>query len=415
MNRGCAIMLVCMLVCDIFSMNVFADLYERAPDVLPGTLPEMSNPSYWIARMKNPDEVVLILAELLRRNEAFQRRMRSPDPFEGVAPERMPIPYFYPGLVLYRPDLRSVAPEAVADTVRLRIEQQTDYLRSRDWGNAFAVKYGKEEIDAIEDEMALSRVKARVAIRDGIAVRTCRLRNVPSFYPQQVGTSDTGSHRWDLWSIAILKIGKPVTVLHASKTGEYLLVLCDIGYGWVRSENIAFGDEKEIGKFAEPEHFVVCTGDRVRFYTDETCMYASGWFMMGNRLPLASHNNSRQIQVPVRRIDGRFTTDTAWLSPDADVHVGYLPYTRLNIVVTAFKLLGKPYDWTGELLSWQHETAYTDVFACFGFDLPHRDPLFTFYGDDETVLLPSAGNRLSPSRAAGGTPSFYSASITANP
>ncbi len=264
-------------------------------------------------------------------------------------------------------------------------------MRSREWGNAFAVKYAGWEIDAIEEEMALERVENSIKIRHGIAVRTSRLRNVPSFYPQQVGTGVTGSHRWDRWGIGIVKIGKPVTVLHASKTGEYLMVLCEIGYGWVRSENIAFGDKRKIDKFVNSLSFVMCTGDRVRFYTDRNCTYASGWFMMSDRFPLASRMTPRLIQVPIRKINGDFTVGVAWLAPDADVHVGFMPYTRRNIVKTAFKLLDNPYDFTGALLGRQHETTYRDIFACFGFELPYTDPRFTFYGDDETVLHPETG------------------------
>ena len=36
-----------------------ATLYNRAPDVLPGTLPEMRTTTYWIDRMKKPDEIII--------------------------------------------------------------------------------------------------------------------------------------------------------------------------------------------------------------------------------------------------------------------------------------------------------------------------------------------------------------------
>jgi hypothetical protein len=46
-------------------------LYLRAPDTIPGTLPEMRDPSYWIAKMNNPDAVVLSLTEIQIRNKAY--------------------------------------------------------------------------------------------------------------------------------------------------------------------------------------------------------------------------------------------------------------------------------------------------------------------------------------------------------
>ena len=43
-----------------------AQLYNRAPDTHPGLLPEMNKPSYWISRMKNPDQVILTPAAIQR-------------------------------------------------------------------------------------------------------------------------------------------------------------------------------------------------------------------------------------------------------------------------------------------------------------------------------------------------------------
>jgi len=386
-----------MVMSAVIVMHVLAipiqarEFYKRAPDVLPGTLPEMRDPSYWIARMAEPDEVILTLDEIRALNERFHRRMRNPRFFDTVAEERMPPDYFYPGVALFAPDLHALPPADVADTVRTHINQQIAYLKSRKFGNIFGVEYADRELDEIIAEMGLDRIGNEVVPRDGITVRTTRLRNVPALSPLKVGTNALGSHRWDRWGIALVRIACPVTVLHRSVTGEFCLVLCDIGYGWIRADDIAFGTRREIEAFAEPKDFVISTEDRTMFYSTERCEYAAGWFMMGNRLPLADRNDPRKIRVPVRKTNGEFTTDAAWLKDDADVHVGYLPYTRRNIVETAFKLLDDPYDWTGAWYGRQHETAYTDVFACFGFALPHRDPLFTFYGDDETVVLPEAG------------------------
>ena len=247
----------------VFTSDLSAELYERAPDVLPGTLPEMRDPSYWIERMRKPDEIILTLDEIWSKNEAYQKKIRTPGFFKNVPGDRLPIPYFYPGTVLFPPDLHRLKPETVADTVRTRIKLQIEYLKSREWGNVFAVKYSDREINTVIEELAFDKVGERIEIRDAITVRTTRLRNVASFYPQYVGTGDIGSHRWDRWSIGLVKIGRPVTVLHTSRSGEHVLVLCESGYGWVRSENIAFGDKRKIDAFINDENFIICTGDRV--------------------------------------------------------------------------------------------------------------------------------------------------------
>lgn len=376
----------------VISTSVFAELFDRAPDVLPGTIPEMRDPSYWIAQMKKPDEIILTVDKIQRMNEDFQKKMRAPDPFKDVPEERKsPLLHYFPGIVLVEPDLRIIKPEAVSDSVKERIKIEIEYLRSRDFGNLNGVKYADWEIDALEDEMALEHVKDKITIRNGIAVRTTRLKNIPSFFPEKVGLLLNGRTHWDQWSIGVLKIGKPVMILHPSRSGEFVFVLCEIGYGWVRSEDVAFGDKKEIDNFVKAEDFVVCTGDRIQFYSNKSCTYSSGWFRMGDRLPLVSKNNLRTIKIPVRKMNGTFATEIAWLAEDADVHKGLLPYTRRNIVMTAFKLLDNPYDFTGTFFGRQHETTYRDIFACFGFNLPYHGGLFTHYGYDETVLHPEVG------------------------
>jgi hypothetical protein len=200
-----------------------------------------------------------------------------------------------------------------------------------------------------------------------------------------------GRARFDLWDVGVVRIARPVDVLHVSRSGEFVFVLCDIGFGWLRSEDVAFASERDIERYTGEADFAVCTGDRIQFYSDEACIYSSGWLRMGDRIPFAARGDRRRLRVPVRNIDGTFATATAWLATDADISAGYLPYTRRNIVGTAFKLLDNPYDFTGTFFGRQHETTYRDIFACFGFDLPYHGGMFTHFGDDPAVLDPSVG------------------------
>ncbi|MFC1694097.1 SH3 domain-containing protein [Candidatus Latescibacterota bacterium] len=362
-------------------------LYNRAPDVLPWILPEMHDTAYWIERMKKSDEIILTMNQIKQMNKNYQQRINSQDPFKDIPEERIPkLIHWWPGFSMRLTDLHIIAPGAVADTVRTRIKAEIKYIRSQDYANPLAIPYNAKQIDDFVNEMALDKAKDRISVRDGITVRTTRLRNVPSL-PEQPGKTQSGKMRWDLWNIGVVKIGKPVMILHLSKSGEYMFVLCEEGYGWLRSEDVAFDSQKEIDKFVNSIDFVVATADRVPFYTDESCTCASGWFGMGALLPLVSKSNPFEIKVPVRRMNGQFTSETAWLKKNNDVHVGFLPYTRRNIVETAFKLLDKPYDWSGAWFGRQHETTYRDIFACFGFNLPNHGSLFTFFNDNNTTVL----------------------------
>ncbi|MFA6471751.1 MAG: SH3 domain-containing protein [Candidatus Latescibacterota bacterium] len=371
-------------------------LYNRAPDVLEGTLPEMRTASYWISKMQNPDEIILPLDRIMAMNERFEKKMGVPDPFDGINPERKEIlypldarkkPLERPGRLLSVPDPHRMTQAEIFSAIRETICRETAYLRSMQFGNMYAVVYSPEEIDAFEREMALGRIPEKIEILDGITVRHSRIRIVPSQYPLQVGLKENKTIRnWDMWNLGILRIGRPVSVLHISNSGSFFFVLSDEGYGWVNAEDIAFGSRAAIEKYTEPANFAVCTGDRVPYYTDEKCRFISGWLRMGDRVPLARKSSARAILVPLRITSGRFEAETAWLAKDSDTHAGYLPYTRRNTVETAFKLLDNPYDWTGAWMGRSHETTYRDIFACFGFRLPCQGELFTHFGTCEEVL-----------------------------
>ncbi len=372
---------------------VFGQIHDRAPDVLPGTLPEMKTPEYWIARMSRPDEVMLTVEDILGRNERYRRKIANPRFFETIPDnKKVKLLHYYPGIALRKPDLKDVPAAALADSVRHHIGVEIGYIRSGDYGNTNGVRYSAREIDDLEAEMALARLGEKAERKTAVTVRNTRLKNAPAFFPEMVGlVNQNGRARLDLWDIGVVRIARPVDVLHVSLSGEFVFVLCDIGFGWLKSEDVAFASERDIAGYTGAEDFAVCTGDRIQFYADESCTYSSGWLRMGDCIPFAAKGDRRRIQAPVRNIDGTFATATAWLASDADISAGYLPYTRRNIVVTAFKLLDNPYDFTGTFFGRQHETTYRDIFACFGFDLPYHGGMFTHYGDDPMVLDPSKG------------------------
>ncbi|MFC1552942.1 hypothetical protein ACFL6P_10325, partial [Candidatus Latescibacterota bacterium] len=137
------------------------------------------------------------------------------------------------------------------------------------------------------------------------------------------------------------------------------------------------------------------TGDRVMIYSDESCIYASGWFRMGDRLPIGRTNDPRHVMIPVRMTNGQLVSESAWLTEDAQVNEGLVPYTRRNVVEIAFRLMDNAYDFTGGHYGRNHETTYRDIFACFGFNLPWHGFLFTHFGSNpksKDVAFPDKNN-----------------------
>ncbi len=370
------------------------DLHLRAPDVIPGTLPEMRQASYWIAKMANPDEVVLTLDEIQERNRAYRNRMIGWSELDSGLVQRIEKQLkSRPGLMASVPDLNSMTETEILALVRKMIESQTDFLYSRQFGNIMAIEYSPDELAEIESEISYDPQRA-IDVQDGITIRECRLHVIPSIKPEQIGLFTKGKARWDLWKLDVLPIGTPVKVLYASRTGAFRLVLSARGYGWVASEKVAVGSSDQIANFDQKrDQIVVCTGDRVPFYGDSACSVFLGWLRMGDHLPLAGSDNST-ILIPDRDLKGALKISKAWLKPKADVHTGYLPYTRKHTAEQAFKLLDNLYDWTGAWFGRNHVTALRDIYRSFGFQLPANGILLAAFEGQPETLKASAGSEV---------------------
>ncbi len=363
------------------------DLYLRAPDVVPGTLPEMRTVSYWTDKMEHPDQVVMTPAQIERMNRNYRQKMTVFTGLDSSIVQHISRQLrFSPGLVTTEPDLGSMTPAEISAVVRDIVDRQIQNLRRRSYGNRLGVRYSDSEVDTMVDEMAHDSISDNIATQPGITAKNSRLRVVPSIRPEYVGLSQTGKTRWDLWNLDIVPIGSPVRILHVSKTGAFLFVLSERGYGWIGSENIATGSGSEIESFAGAGDFIVTTGDRVPFYSDSNATYVSGWMRMGDRLPLADSDNPRQIKVPVRQVNGEFSVQEAWLAPDADVNLGYLSYTRRNVVVQVFKLLDTIYDWTGGWFGRNHATILRDIFSTFGFEMPSNGVFLSHFNTNTEII-----------------------------
>lgn len=386
-----AILLLGLVILCLDTGNLFAQrsptLYSRAPDVIPETAPEMRAPSFWIARMENPGEVVMSGSRIEAMNREYHQRMRRLAGQENDAGRRIRQQLAdSPGLFAYRPDPESMTPDELSAAVLEVLQSQVRYMRRRPFGNILGIEYAGHELAALEQEMSVEGVRARIEPQPGITVADSRLRIIPALRPEYVGLTQVGKSRWDVWNLDVLPVASPVEILHVSASGGHLLVLSEYGYGWVKSERIAMAPREEIDAFIHAGDFIVSTGDRVPFYSGPDARYVSGWMRMGARLPLADPGNSGVVQVPARRMNGEFAVQQAWLSPDAEVHTGFLPYTRENVVVQGFRMLDNIYDWTGAWYGRNDGTVLRDIFATFGFEIPANGVLLSMFRDQTSVI-----------------------------
>ena len=132
-------------------------LYLRAPDTIPGTLPEMRKPSYWISRMKDPDKIVMTLSEIESRNKDYSKRMGNLMLLDSnlrkqIVREMENRPGIMPSFI----DISLKSPAELSVITRDMIDKEIKFLKRRTYGNILGIEYSPQEISAMEEEMALS-------------------------------------------------------------------------------------------------------------------------------------------------------------------------------------------------------------------------------------------------------------------
>ena len=111
----------------------------------------------------------------------------------------------------------------------------------------------------------------------------------------------------------------------------------------------------------------MAAGHRVPVYGDPSFSNFSRYFYFSATLPLVRQAGfGYVVQMPYRRTDGSLGIANGYIKPDADVHTGYLPYTKRNVLTQIFKLLNTPYGWCGQDNKRDCVGVQRVLFRCFG-------------------------------------------------
>lgn len=155
--------------------------------------------------------------------------------------------------------------------------------------------------------------------------------------------------------------------------------------GWIKAEDIAISkDKKELFDYVNSYKFLVVTGNYTKTRSNPFDISISKLeFTMGTKIPLETNKVPRHIgnqsvegnyviKIPVRDSNGNLQFKYSLISKKEDINLGYLPYTRENILKQAFKLLGDRYGW-GDSFGGRDCSSYIMyVFKTFGIRLPRN-------------------------------------------
>ncbi|MFA6471140.1 MAG: SH3 domain-containing protein [Candidatus Latescibacterota bacterium] len=388
-KRAFILMLTCVGLILCFS-SVLAQAKKgiHAPDALPGVEPEMLSADYWIALQSDPDKVIMTPAEIEKFNEKvrtkrveFKERYGKKDPLE---PEfvitEIKGPVMNPLLPLNFPETLP------GDSLRVRLKSNVDWLYSRDFYDNRNVIYNDRMKQQLADAMNQKALSDVIKRRFGVIVNNAMVRHYPTSVP---GYNET---QWemDMFQAVGITTNTPVAILHESLNGDFLYIESPVSRGWVAAENIAIADRETVRKLTQDKNFLLCTGNKVPVYGDPGFKNFARYLYFSATIPLIKKDASGYtVKMAWRKPDGSLGLTNGYIKPDADVHLGYLPYTKRNVLVQIFKLLGQPYGWADQDNKRDCSGTQRVLFACFGI-ITGRHPSFILNASDHQYFMDPA-------------------------
>ena len=213
--------------------------------------------------------------------------------------------------------------------------------------------------DAYYEAMALEQIQEETTVSYGVIVHNTPMLDLPT---EDILTDSSLNEASNALQQTMLKINEPVVVIHESTDGQWLYVAANEYMGWIPQEDCAyFADRAQWLEYQTQEDFIVVTADGILYGMNEATL-------MGTKL----YVKEDQYAVPGRDESGKFMCAYAELAEGEHFCMGYLPYSRGNVLRLAFQQLGEPYGWGGKDGKRDCSSYIKDIYACFGFQLPRN-------------------------------------------
>lgn len=311
----------------------------------------MFTADFWLKKYPDPEKELVTKKELALLNQ--QAYQRLPDFLCDLAQH----PAYLP-----------------AETVAAMIAENELPVEPRYIGGlAVTAPYYMALSQAMNTETLQGTVKAAY----GYTVRRTSVRT----FPTNDFISKTPEDReFDRFQETALDPAEPLIILHHSADARWCFIQAGNYRGWVETDDIAATADRALWqKYLEMPDFLVVTGNRLILGNEPHAPECSGLhFAMGARLPLLptedipalianrSPAGCHAVLLPVRDQDGGLGFRPALVPLSADVHQGYLPFSRANLVRQAFKLQGDRYGWGGLFGSRDCSALVLDVYRSVG-------------------------------------------------
>lgn len=323
--------------------------------MLPDTKYEMLNADFWINKLHDGDRIIMQFEEIEKFN------LRNTKKVDAVY------------------DLRTYNDKLTEEELKAYIKEYS--IPNVDMYDVQGKKIEKDFYDKIVENTNIEEISKSNNIKYGITVKNTSLRSFPTSRAIFKAADDV---EFDRFQETGCQAVEPVLVLHESRDREWYFIQMYNYRGWAKKSDIALAENKEeVFNYLDSKNYIVITGD----YAYTQCNpYEPGVSSirldMGTRIPLAEDNveiignqsviGNYAVRYPVRNSHGRLEIKHALISKKQDISMGYLKYTRENILKQVFKLLGHRYGWGDSLDGRDCSSTLMYVYKTFGFRLPRN-------------------------------------------
>lgn len=339
-----------IIAAGLFLMMLWSPVPAAAGSV-PNVTPEMQSADFWIDKLTDPDSVIMSRREIT----AFNRDITAA----------------LPGLVYDLTDYpSSLSREQLAKLVTKRPFPADEERYCNGW------LVDESYYDNLQYQMNLTGIGENNDVAYAVTVRRTSVRTFPTSDESLEAPDDV---EFDMFQETAAAPAEPVLILHRSLDGRWCFVQIYNYNGWMPAGDLAVAENKDSWlDYVQPDDYLVVTGNRIGIdFAPDNLSPELVELTMGTKVPLASGEDKSSgggflVELPARGGDGELLVKTALIPADSDVSVGYMRYTRANIIRQAFKILGERYGWGGMFNARDCSAFVMDVYKSFGLMLPRN-------------------------------------------
>lgn len=239
-----------------------------------------------------------------------------------------------------------------------------------------------DDYQHLRENLNIEAIDSKQPIQFGVIVKRTDLRTFPTTQKVFKTADDINLDRFQETALFPTQV---VAIYHQSKDAQWYFVSSYNYSAWVAKKDVAIGNKTDVFDYHNALPYVVITGDKVFTSSNPYNRDISEQQLeMGIRLPLVEVKDkpvllggqntyaSHVVKYPTRTKEGRLDIQPALIAKSQDVSLGYLSFSRKNIIQQAFKFLGERYGW-GHSFNARDCTGFVgEIYKSFGIIMPRN-------------------------------------------